>query len=210
MSILLQTAYTPDPWIHTFFREKSNIHETDTLILSIAQTILLSETLSFLVKDCYESGGRFLGWTADGSRAYTDISTGHIRIGKNGDEALSLGYECINSKNKKLYQNIGTKYALKEDSRKNRENFAREIIKIEAQAMYTKCQLVTELELATPIKEHYLKIVRDEDLTKEEKIEALCEVMIEKGMVHYTKPAFNFYAGPRYDEFMKYYRKMSF
>ena len=115
-----------DSWSVDFLTEKSNLSRSDPDILKLANAILLSETLSELVQHRYLDGKRFLGWTSDGSKGYTVIETGDIRIKKTEEktEPLTLGYECINSKNRLLYRKIGIKYAFEEKSVENRRKFA--------------------------------------------------------------------------------------
>lgn len=198
-----------DQWINDFLTEKSHISPADKTIQSIAQTILASDTLKELVQARFLDGNRFLGWTEDGSKGFTDISTGDIWIGKTekGTEPFTLGYECINSKNRKIYRNIGIKYAFEEPTIENREKFANEILAIEAQAMYVKCKLAIETGKKEMVKSHFLEIFENELLEEPEKIEQLKNKIVEKGLVHNTIPAYEFYKGERYDEIVGYYRK---
>lgn len=197
-------------WISKFLTEKSKISPKDETIQRIAKAIQSSETLKGLIKERYISGKRLGGWATDGSKAYTDISTGDIWMAKTdkGTELMTLGYECMNSKNSYLYKKIGIRHAYDESSSKeNREQFAKEILGVEAQAMYIKCKLAKELDMKTNVKEHYLKIAEDDKLKESEKIEKLTEAMIKHGKVHHVKPAFEFYKGERYDEITKYYKE---
>jgi hypothetical protein len=118
-----------------------------------------------------------------------------------------LGYECINSKNRHLYRKIGIKYAFEETSKENREKFAQEILGIEAQAMYFKCKLATEIGRRDLVKDDYLEIFDNKSIVEAQKIEQIKKVMIEKGVVHFVKPAYEFYKGERYNEIINYYKE---
>jgi hypothetical protein len=197
-------------WINDFLTEESKISSSDTAIQTIAKAILSSETLKDLVQDRYLNGNRFLGWTENGSKGYTEVATGNIRIKKTetGTEPFTLGYECINSKNRILYKKIGIKYAFEETNPTNRENFAREILGVEAQAMYVKCKLAAEMGKRELVKDYYLEIYDDQSMDEPTKIEKLKEKMIEKGVVfNGKKPAYEFYKEERYDEIVGYYKE---
>lgn len=195
-----------EDWINTFLTEKSGIRSDDDLIQKIAQSILKSPTLKTLVQNRFLHGNRFLGWTTNGSKGFTEVSTGDIWMSKSGNEVITLGYECINSQNKYLYEKIGMKFALLETNVENREKFAQEILAVEARAMYMKCKLVSELGISKLVKDYYLEIYNNALLTEEEKITGLQKIMIERGVVCSTLSAYSFYQGERYDEFILFYR----
>lgn len=197
-------------WLHNFLHDKSDAPSQDKTIQEISQTVLSSETLKELVLARYLDGKRFLGWTANGSKGYTDITTGDIRIGKTGTgtEAFTLGYECINSKNSKIYRKIGIKYAQMEVTTENRQAFAHEILAVEAEAMLMKCKLATELGHRDMVKEHYLRVYDDDSLEVCEKKEKIKELMVQFGKVKFDKPAYLFYQTERYDETTDYYKKL--
>lgn len=193
-----------------FFSEKSGISERDETIEDLLKSVLSSSTLKDLVYKRYLEGNRFCGWTSDGSKGYTDVSTGDIWIGHTGlkTEAFTLGYECMNSSNRNIYRKIGIKYAFKKTNPSNREEFAREILGIEAKAMYIKCKLALELNRKDLVKEDYLKIYEDLTIDNEKKVEFLKEKIIKKGVVYGgKKPAYEFYKQERYDDIIGYYRE---
>lgn len=195
-------------WVDEFLTEESHISSKDKTIQKIGDTILNSPSLEQLVHERYDQGIRLMGWTKDGSKGQTDISTGNIWIKKTGQgtEPMTLGYECINSQNSRQYRSIGIDYAFRKDTPENREKFAKEILSIEARAMFMKCRLVTELGNRELVKDHYLVVYDDPDLYDEQKVEKLKMVMIEKGLVHENLPVLEFYKGKRYDEIVGYYR----
>lgn len=197
-------------WINKFLTGSSSISPQDSSIQALAQSILTCETLKDLVKARYQSGIYFLGWAENGSKGFTEVDTGNIWIKKTGlgTEPFTLGYECINSKNRIIYKKIGIKYAVESTTPENRKKFAREILGVEAQAMYVKCKLATELGKRELIKDYYLDIYDNDSLEESEKITKLTETMIEKGVVHGgKKSAYNFYQNERYDEFIGFYRE---
>lgn len=209
MPFVLHISSEDNNWINEFLTEKSHISPQDDSIQALAKNILSCDTLKDLVQARYLNGNRFLGWTKNGSKGFTEVETGDIWVKKTGSgEPFTLGYECINSKNRALYRKIGIKYAFEETTPQNREKFAKEILGIEAQAMYVKCRLATELGKRDLIKEYYLEIYDDESIEEPEKIIKLQEKMIEKGVVHGgAKPAYKFYQEERYNEIVNYYRK---
>jgi hypothetical protein len=208
MTSCIDSFEDKDSFVYNFLTEKSNLDPDDELIKSIAKSALKNFSLLNALKERHEKGIRFIGWTTDGSKGYTEVETGNIKIGKSGHEAITLGYECINSRNKKKYKNIGLKYAFEETNLQNREGFAKEVIALEAEAMYQKCKLAVELEKEDFVKNHYLKIYKLNGASTKEKIEKLKVTMISRGLVHFKIPAFNFYKNQRYNEFMVYYRKL--
>lgn len=203
MSVVLNCE---NKWLSNFLCEKSGIELNDETVSRIAKSVLKSESLKSLVKERFDSGVRFCGWTKDGSRGFTEVSSGNIYIGKSGNEPVTLGYECVNSQNKKAYKKIGVQFAFEETTQENRKKFAEAVLKVEAVAMLMKCRLVTEMGLNGVVKDHYLNVFTNQNLEEEEKIESISSLMKQKGLVHFTKPAYEFYMNERYDEFVQYYR----
>lgn len=204
---IFNLARTPE-WLTTFFTEKSSV-EVSKLEM-IIESVLHSSTLKSLVEKRFHAGARFLGWTTCGSKGYTLAHTGDICLGQtHGQESLTLGYECINSSHKKLYEAIGKKYAAKETNEQHRAEFAQEILGVEAKAMYTKCKLASELNITHHVKDYYMSIYYNENFSEEQKIYNLKRLMIKNGKVHSTKPAYAFYKNERYDDIIAYYRKQT-
>lgn len=197
-------------WVFNFLTQRSAISCSDNSIQELARAILSSNTLTSLVKDSYLQGSRFSGWTTDGSKGYTDISTGHIRIGRTelGTEAFTLGYECINAKNSHRYREIGIRYSQLPDSPKNRELFAQEICSIEAEALYGKCLLALEVGRTDLVKDYYLEVCRNTTLEEPEKIQQLKNIILTCGVVYNGQSsAYLFYQQKRYDEIVNYFKK---
>lgn len=204
----LSSSIAEQRWLQTFFTEKSGISIADREIQAIIQAILASKTVKKLVIERCLAGNRFLGWTVDGSRGCTDIS-GDIKLAKTGtgSELFTLAYECINSRNSHSFKKIGIKYAFKKRTSENRDKFALEILGFEAQAMYLKCALAEELRQPERVRGYYLTVYNNACLKEAEKIEKIKVLLIEKGVAKFSVPAFEFYRGERYDEFMAYFSK---
>lgn len=203
---------TNNSWIREFLLNKSGVDEQDEVVQKVAKGILSSQVLSELVRERYSEGVRFVGWTTNGSRGNTDSETGDIMIGKGTHaEILTLGYECMNSRNQPIYRNIAIKYANLPRNDEMRKAFAQEFIALEAQAMYVKCTLATETGDRSSLKDHYLEVFDDERLEENEKITKLAQVIREKGTVYSgKKSAYEFYQHERYDRFMEQYNNAEF
>ncbi len=197
-------------WIQKFFTEKSTVSIKDPTIQKLASRILSTPELKTIVRERFESGTRFSGWTTDGSKGQTSLITGDISIGKTeqGTEVLTLGYECTNSKNHRAYKKIGITYAIKLDTAQNRKDFADAVIQFEAQALFIKCQLASTKEERATIAGHYLEIYDNKKLSNIEKTTALVNAIKEKGVVYRgAKSAYQFYQHERYDSITNYYKE---
>lgn len=179
-------------------KNNKSSQERDEIIKILAPSIILScPTLKELVIERQMKGKWLNGWTKgtegtfSDSKGSTDVSTGNIWIRKGTNvELLTLGYECVNSRNRELYDAIFKKYMQLPDNASNRQDYAKEILRVEAQAVYMKCRLAEEmqgkvknLEGRELVKPEYLEIFRRSDLEESEKLEELAKALINIGTV---------------------------
>lgn len=193
-------------------KNNSSAQERREIINILAPSIILSvPALKELVIERQMQGKCLNGWTkgtegtfAD-SKGSTDVRTGNIWIRKGTNvELFTLGYECVNSRNRELYEQIFSKYMGLEDTPLNRKNYAEEILEVEAHAVYMKCRLVEEMHIESVdgkevVKPAYLAIFRNPDLEESEKIEELAKAIIQSGTVgKYKISAFEHYKNRGY------------
>ncbi len=145
-----------------------------------------------VVKMLFEQGFRYCGDTKSDSKAFTDMEKKRIYIGKNKtveEACLSLFYEMTNARNQKEFQEIKENYfADREESDEKATQYAHDIIKIEAEAVFERCKVAQTLNLVHLLKNpKYLEIIEASKENYEKARSAIFEEMILHGKVHNGK-----------------------
>jgi hypothetical protein len=145
-----------------------------------------------VVKTLFEQGFRYGGDTKSDSRAFTDIEQKRIYIGKNKtveEACLSLFYEMTNARNQKILQEIiENHFSVREESDEKATQYAHDILKVEAEAVFERCKVAQILNLVHLLKNtKYVEIIKASRENYKQAISEIFEEMILHGKVHNGK-----------------------
>jgi hypothetical protein len=165
-----------------------------------------SRNLRDLIREASDRGFRFAGNTGCASTARTNLEKKTIQIHRDSalDRAvLSLSYELINALNHERFLCIRDRFFCDPSpSNARAEEYAKEVLHVEADAMLSKCRSAIELGLEDQIKNKtYLRISQDPSLTDPQKREALAREMICHGTVCGKEMALVHYINQYFDRF---------
>lgn len=151
------------------------------------------------IQALYDKGFRYGGDTKSDSKAYTDFDLKTIFIGKlktTEEACLSLFYEITNAENKERFDELfETYFSDRDDSQERAHQYASDILRVESDAMFQKCQIAELMQLQQMIKNpKYLEIYHKNKENAERSKDLMHDEMIVNGKVQNgTKVALEHY-----------------
>lgn len=181
--------------IHDFFFSMEKVDQregfSDEMMVEVSSKI---PGFTDLIIELSKKGFKYAGDTKSSSKAFTDCEQKKIYIGKDKsvDEAcLSLFYEMTNAKNHARFKDIHDRYLSdRDDSDEQATNYAREILKIEAEAVFQRCKIAQILNLTHLLKNpKYFQIFEAYKENAKQAESLIFEEMLANGKVHNGKKA---------------------